>query len=421
MFDWSNSVYNLVITSTIFPAYYTAVTADGGEGLVSFFGFEIVNTVLYSYALSFSYLLIALISPLLSGVADYSGKKKQFLQLFTYLGAFSCCMLYFFNGSNVEWGIIFAVLASIGFTGGLVFYNAFLPEITTPDRYDVISAKGYALGYAGSMILLAVNLFLISSPELVGLPGKGLATRLAFPMVGIWWVGFAQIPFKWLPNNPFNRKPSTRQLAKGYEELRRVWQSVPLYPNVKKFLAAFFFFSMGVQTVVLMAAAFGTKVLGLPGNTLIGAILVIQVLGIAGSYFFAWISKLKGNIFSLTAMIIIWITVCIMAYFITSTLQFYLIAALVGLVMGGIQALSRATYSKLIPGNTADHASWFSFYDVAEKLSVVMGTFAFGFIEQITTNMRNSTLILALFFIIGLVLIRFVKMPAKIQTKPTFT
>ncbi|MFT5640704.1 MAG: UMF1 family MFS transporter [Cyclobacteriaceae bacterium] len=412
MYDWANSVYNLVINTSIFPIYYTAITSnEANNDLVNFFGFEIVNSVLYSYALSISYLLSASILPLLSGIADFSGKKKFFLKIFTFIGAFSCMGMFFFTEHNIEWGILCVVFASLGYSSGLVFYDAFLPEIASEDQTDKISANGYAYGYAGSALMLIMSLVLLLSPTTFGLEDDGTAPRIVFLMVGIWWIGFAQIPFKYLPDNIFNKNPTGNIFFNGYLELKKVLVALKTQPNIKKYLIAFFFFNMGVQTIMLLATLFGTKELGLGQSELIPTILIIQFVAIAGALLFARVSGKKGNIFSLSVMIVIWVGICIYAYTVTTVYEFYLVAALVGLVMGGIQALSRATYSKLVPKDTVDNASYFSFFDITYHLSVVFGTFSYGFIEQLTGSMRNSTLALGAFFIIGFIVLRFVKMP----------
>ena len=411
MYDWANSVYSLVITATIFPVYYEAVTSEHPENIVDFFGFEITNTVLYSYSLAFSFLVIAILSPLLSGIADYSGKKMSFMKFFAYLGSISCIGLFFFTGKNIEYGITCSVLASIGFAGSLVFYNAYLPVIVTPDKFDYVSAKGFSLGYLGSIILLISSLIIISDPGLLGFQNESLATRSSFLLVGIWWIGFSQITFYNLPSNIYRRKSSESLLTKGYYEINKVFKSLKKLPNLNRFLLAFFFYNTGVQTVIYLAALFGSGALGLPGEKLILTILIIQVVAVAGSYLFAYISRLKGNRFSLIVMVLIWIVVCVIAFFVYTEFQFYALAFLVGLVMGGIQSLSRATYSKLIPENTIDHTSYFSFYDVTEKISIVIGTFSYGLIEQITGSMRNSTLALAVYFIIGMVFLFMVHVP----------
>ena len=410
MYDWANSVYSLVITSAIFPVYYKAVAQSNGSDLVDFFGFSIRNSVLYSYALSFSFLIVSAILPLLSGVADYTGNKKMFMKFFVWLGALSCMGLYFFNDvSRLEWGILCSVLASIGYSASLVFYDAYLPEIVTEDRYDVTSAKGYAMGYYGSVVLMILCIVIIEQYQLFGFSVQGNAVRTSFLLVGAWWIGFAFIPFTILPDNPYNQKPSGNIWTQGYEELRKVWQSLKKTPDLKRFLTAFFFYNMGVQTVMYLAALFGTDVLHLESGKLIQTVLLIQLVGSVGAWLFARLSKAKGNRFSLSMMITIWILICVGAYFIQNEYQFYALACVVGLVMGGIQALSRATYSKLIPQQTVDHASYFSFYDVTYNLSIVFGTFSYGLIYHITEDMRNSALALALYFIIGMLVLFTVK------------
>ncbi|NVJ86271.1 MAG: MFS transporter [Algoriphagus sp.] len=414
MYDWANSVYSLVITSTIFPVYYNSVTKgiDGSE-IVSFFGFEIINTVLYSYSISFSFLIIALISPLLSGIADSSGKKLEFMKFFAYLGSVACIGLYFFDGDNLEWGILCSVTASVGYAGSIVFYNAFLPEISKESEYDLLSAKGFALGYIGSVILLVLNLAMIQMPGVFGIPEGGMAARLSFLITGIWWAGFSQIPFRVLPSNPYNKKLKRELFFHGYQEIRKVLGQIRTMPVMNKFLASFFFYSMGVQTVMYLAATFGDKELGLPGAQLIMTILIIQFVAIIGSYLFAFISKRYGNKISLVIMVLIWTLICGAAYYVYNVYEFFALAFVVGLVMGGIQSLSRSTFSKLIPESTTDHASFFSFYDVTEKIAIVLGTFSYGIIEQLTGSMRNSALSLGIFFIVGLGFLLLVSIPKK--------
>lgn len=413
MYDWANSVYSLVITTAVFPIYYEAVTkrADGSN-IVSFFWWELPNTALYSYALSFSFLFTASILPILTGMADYGGKKKLYLKIFAYMGSAACISLFFFDGSNIEFGILMAVMASIGYSGSLVFYDAFLPEIVSPDRYDRISAKGYSFGYLGSVLLLIFNLIMIQAPHLFGISEGSLPARISFILVGLWWVGFAQIPFLRLPDNIYIKEKSGNLLKKGYDEIVKVYKSLKKLPNLKKFLISFFFYNAGVQSVMYLATLFGSVELNLETSSLILIIIIIQIVAIGGSYLFARISEAKGNVFSLVIMIIIWIGVCFAAYFVQTELQFYTLAFVTGIIMGGIQALSRATYTKLIPENSIDNASYFSFYDVTFNISIVMGTFAYGIIDHVTGSMRNSALALTVFFIIGLGALFVVKIPA---------
>lgn len=418
MYDWANSVYSLVITSTIFPVYYNSVTKGvDGSDKVDFFGYEIVNTVLYSYSISFSYLIIAILSPLLSGIADASGKKLLFMKFFAYLGSLACIGLFFFDGSNLEFGILCSVLASIGYAGSIVFYNAYLPEIADEHEYDFLSARGFALGYIGSVILLVFNLLMIQFPEFFGVPEGSFAARFSFLITGLWWAGFSQIPFRFLPQNPFKNDVKGGLLTKGYHEIRNVFKQLKEIPVMKRFLVSFFFYSMGVQTVMYLAASFGDKELGMPGDQLILTVLIIQFVAIGGSYLFAFISKFFGNKISLMIMVLIWIGICGAAYFVYSVYQFYALAFVVGMVMGGIQSLSRSTFSKLIPEDTTDNTSFFSFFDVTEKLAIVIGTFTYGVIEQLTGSMRNSAASLGIFFVVGLGFLFLVSLPRKSLSK----
>ena len=415
MFDWANSVYSLVITTAIFPIYYNAVTTVDGSDVVNFFGFSLVNSVLYSYSLSFSFLVVAAILPLLTGIADASGMKKTFMKLFTYSGGLACIALFWFTGENVEYGIIAAVIASISFSSSLVFYNSFLPEIVSFDRYDKVSAMGFAYGYAGSVLLLIFNLVMIQQPALFGVT-QGLATKISFLLVGVWWIGFAQYSFYYLPGNIYNKQPPKGYLLSGYREITKVFHSLKALPDLKIFLLSFFFYNTGVQTVIYLATLFADKELNMASSELILTILIIQVVAIAGSYLFARLSDIKGNKTSLIVMVVIWFMVCLGAYFTTQKVEFFAIAGVVGMVLGGIQSLSRATYSKLLPSDTTDHASYFSFYDVTYNISIVVGTFAYGFIEYLTGNMRLSALALGIFFLVGLILLVFSKIPRNIES-----
>lgn len=412
-YDWANSVYSLVITSTIFPIYYSAVATnpETKSTIVNFLGFELESSVLFSYAVSGAFLIIALLSPFLTAIADYSGRKKMFMQLFCYLGSLSCVGLFFFTRDTFTLSVILFVLASIGFSGSIVFYNAYLPEIATEDQFDKLSARGFSMGYVGSVLLLIFNLAMIQQPEWFGIAAdnKSLPPRIAFLTTGLWWFGFAQYSFYHLPSNVYNRKPKGSWILNGFKELQKVWAQVKQLPMLKRFLLAFFFYNMGVQTVMYVATIFGIEELNLPSEALIITILIIQLVAIAGAYGFAFLSSRYGNIRALIVAVVIWIGICIGAYFIRGKMDFYVLAAIVGSVMGGVQSLSRSTYSKLIPATTIDHASFFSFYDVTEKVSIVLGTLAYGLVAQLTGSMRNSILALIIFFALGLIFLSMVR------------
>ena len=400
MYDWANSVYNLVITTTFFPAYYAAVTSlvNFPDGIV-FLGRHFVNTELKDYVLAVGFLLIALLSPILSSIADYKGNKKKFMQFFCYLGAASCSLLFFFDQSNIILGLLCFMLAGIGFYGSQVFYNSYLPEIAAEEDRDRISAKGFSMGYLGSVVMQLIGFGLV-----MGMDDKTMAIKITFLLVGVWWISFAQITFNALPISTKSERKSKRHvLVNGFHELKIVWEQMVHLPILKRFLTAFFFYSMGVQTVMLVAIDFGIKELKLPDQQLIITAVIIQIVAIMGAIGMSKLSSRFGNFNILIFTVLLWIGVCISGYFITTVTHFYIIASLVGLVMGGIQSLSRSTYSKLMP-ETKDTASFFSFYDVTEKLAIVIGLFTFGFIEGIS-SIRNSILSLVIFFVIGFVLL----------------
>ena len=423
MYDWANSAYNLVITSTIFPAYYVAITAaaDPNEkSYVSFFGRKFINTALQDYALAFVFLIVAFSSPILSSIADYRGNKKNWLKTFCYIGSAACIALFWFKKEdghlNTEYGIIAFAIAAWGFWSSLVFYNSYLPDIAAPEDQDRISAKGFALGYIGSVLLQVICFVIILKPGLFGLneEDKSIGARLSFLLTGLWWLGFAQIPFSVLPKvSPNNKKEKKNIFSSGFHELKLVWQQVKLMPSLKRFLLCFFLYSMGVQTVMLVAAGFGKKeIFPKPEDEpkLLITIIIIQLVAMVGAILMSRLSKRIGNWWVLTISILIWIGVCISAYFIDSQSQFYVLAAIVGLVMGGIQSMSRSTYSKLLP-ETRDTTSFFSFYDVTEKIALVIGIFIFGFIEEKSGSMRNSIVALGTFFVLGLLALMYAKSP----------
>lgn len=404
MFDWANSAYALVIAVAIFPIYFNAVMPDN----FTLLGIEMTDSSLFSYSISLAYIVIASLSPILSGISDYSGRKKFFMRLFTTLGAVSCMALFFFTEDTKPLGVIGFILATIGFAGSQVFYNAYLPEIVSEDQYDRVSARGFTFGYVGSVLLLIFNLVMYMKPTWFGFAeGSPYPARIAFLLVGIWWIGWSQITFLRLPKDA--KKSAQGLLTKGYEELKKVWGELRTLRNTKRFLFAYFFFIAGAQTVIFLATTFAIEELNFETAELITTILLLQFVGIVGAFLFAKLSDLKGNKISLMSILVIWISVCIAAYFVTEKGQFYGVAAVVGLVMGGIQSMSRSTYSKLIPMNTTDTASYFSFYDVVEKYAIVIGTFSFGFIEVLTGGMRNSILALITFFALGIVILATVK------------
>lgn len=407
MFDWANSVYNLVITSTIFPVYYTTITRSEAQGdRVNFLGFEVVNTALINFVLAAAYLIMALSLPFLSAYADAKGKKKQCMMFFTYSGAIACSCLYFFKMETLTFSIFMYAIAAMGYIGGVLFNNSYLPQIATLDQQDRVSAQGFAYGYVGCVTLQLICFVFVLKPEWFGITDASFPARLSFLLVGLWWVGFSQIPFRKLPNNSPSQVDTQLSLGqKVMKEFRHVLGQINNIPAIKRFLPAYFFYSVGVQTLMIVATAFGEKILNLGASKLIATILLIQLIAIVGAICMSKLSTWIGNIKVLMLVVSLWIAICISAYFLNQEWQFFVLAALVGLVMGGIQAISRSTYSKLIPQDIGDTTSFFSFYDVTDKLAIVVGLFTFGIVEQLTNNIRYSALCLSLFFVIGLLLL----------------
>ena len=411
-YDWANSVYPLVISSTVFPIYYSAISQD--IGTIEFLGYDFKNTALISFVTAMAFVVVAFNSPLLSGIADYIGNKKRFMKIFVYTGSISCMGLYFFELDSIYMGMMFYFFALIGFWASLVFYNSYLPDIAYPEQQDFASARGFSMGYLGSILLLILNLSMVLQPDWYGITGTPLesslkAMKYSFITVGIWWALFSQYAFYHLPQGNSEGKVTKDVLWNGFLELKKVWYQLEKLPILKKFLPAFFVYSTALQTVILIATYFGEEEIVWASSEqktigLIVSIMLIQIVGIFGAYATAAASKRFGNISTLVVVNSIWAVLCIFAFFIRTPIEFYMAAGGVGMVMGGIQALSRSTYSKLIP-ETSDTTSFFSFYDVTEKVGIIIGMSMFGTIDQITGSMRNAILFFVILFISGALLL----------------
>ncbi|MDB2327962.1 MFS transporter [Flavobacteriaceae bacterium] len=408
-YDWANSVYSLVISSAIFPIYFGALFVD--QNTISFFGSDIKNTAVISFVTAFAFVIVAFISPILSGIADYIGNKKKFMKIFVYMGSLSCVGLYFFELETIYLGLFFYFLAMVGIWSSLVFYNSYLPDIAYPEQQDRASARGFSMGYVGSVLLLLANLAMVMQPQwfgITGTPGEASmkAMRYSFVSVGIWWAFFSQYAFYFLPKGNHEVKVTKDIFWNGFKELRLVWNQLDQHMGLKRFLPAFFLYSMALQTVLLVAAYFGEEEISWASSSektvgLIVSILLIQIVAIFGAILTSRASERFGNINVLVAINAIWAVLCVVAYYTRTPLQFYIVAGFVGMVMGGLQSLSRSTYSKLIPDNTQDTTSFFSFYDVTEKIGIVIGMICFGLIDHISGSMRNSILFFIIFFIFG--------------------
>ncbi|MCG2459578.1 MFS transporter [Flavobacteriaceae bacterium F89] len=410
-YDWANSVYSLVIISSIFPIFYGALFRLAEIEKVTVFGGEIARAPLISYTTSFAFLFISLITPFISGIADYLGNKRLFMKFFCYLGGLSCIGLYWFSLENIYLGLVCYFFGLVGFWVSFAFNNSYLPDIAFPEQQDGISAKGFSLGYIGSVILLIFNLAMVMKPEIFGIqdsPGEAAeikAMKYSFVSVGFWWIAFAQYTFYHLPKGFKKEGPRVNVVLNGFMELKKVWLQLGHEVKLKRYLRAFFVYSMAVQTVMLIATYFGEEEIHWGSDSerttgLIVSILVIQIVAIVGATLTARASKAFGNVRTLIAVNILWVLICVYAYFVIAPIDFYIAAGCVGLVMGGIQALSRSTYSKFLP-KTTDTASFFSFYDVTEKIGIVIGMLLYGIIAQVTGSMRDATILLGLFFLVG--------------------
>ena len=401
MYDWANSAYSLIVVSAIFPTYFISIAPEK----VDFIGRSFDRSALASYMISFSFFVIAILSPILSSIADYKGNKKSFMKFFCYLGSAACAGLTFMTADHIVFGIVCAIFGAIGYAGSIVFYNAYLPEIADEKDQDRVSAKGFALGYVGSVLLMVVCLcfILLNADNKMG--WGSWPVRLSFLAVGLWWAGFSQITFSRLPPSKASQQhPEYNLLVNGFYELRKVWEQLQHHPVTKRFLVSFFFYNMGVQTVMYLAPYFAADELKLQSDELIITIVIIQLVAIFGAILFSRLSKRTSNLFTLGVIIIIWIGICVYAYFVQTVIQFYGLAFCVGMVMGGIQSMSRSTYSKLLPP-TKDTASFFSFFDICDKIGLVVGTLTFGYVGEFLGGMRNSVVALMIFFIIGGILL----------------
>ena len=418
-YDWANSVYSLVISSAIFPIFYGALFRTAGIEKVTVFGGEIARAPLISYVTSAAFVFIALITPLVSGIADYLGNKRIFLKFFCYLGAASCIGLFWFSLEYIYLGLACYFFGLVGFWVSFAINNSYLPDIAFPEQQDGISAKGFALGYIGSVILLIVNLGMVMYPDVFSIedtpaePAAVKAMKYSFVTVGVWWALFSQYTFRHLPKGYKREGERKNVVLNGFRELKSVWKQLETETRLKRYLGAFFTYSMAVQTIMLIATYFGEEEIDWGSDDfrqigLIASILIIQLIAIGGAYLTAFLSKKIGNIPTLIWVNLFWLLLCIYAYFLKTPIDFFIAAGLVGIVMGGIQALSRSTYSKFLP-ETTDTASFFSFYDVAEKIGIIIGTFLYGFVAQVTGSMRNAAIFLGVFFLMGAFLLLRVK------------
>lgn len=395
-YDVGNSSYQLVIVTAIFPIYYAAVCPEN----ISLFGSVWSKASFYLMLFSMSYLFIGIANPLLSGIADFSMARKKFMIGFTITGIIGTLMLCLFDSNHLEIGFMGTFLSTVGYAGSMVFYNAYLPEIAKEEDQDLLSARGYAWGYLSSMILLVIALI----PFVFGLLDSELASKLTFLLVSIWWAFFSFYSISRLPKDALSIKSNRNMIVGGYIELFSAMKKVYSQKRLSLFLASFFFYMMGVQTVFYAATLFGKQELKLDDNLLIVTMLLIQLLGAIGANVLSKLARHKGNFIALSITIVIWAGVTVFAYLMQSAVEFIIASIFVGFVMGGIQSLSRSTYSKWTY-KLKDKASLFSLLDFTEKIGIVIGTMAFAYFTDLFGSMREAILLLAGFFLVGLILL----------------
>ena len=413
LYDWANSVYSLVISTAIFPIYYSEYIFANSDSIL-LFNMDINKDTVISLVSATSFMIVAFLSPLLSGIADYLGNKKTFMKFFVYMGSFSCIGLYWFELETIQVSLILYILALIGLWGSLVFYNSYLPDITYPEQTNIVSAKGFTMGYIGSVILLIINLIMITYYEQFNLSSEVQAMKYSFVLVGLWWLLFSQYSFYHLPRGNKGVKLPKNIIWNGFRELKGVYKIIRSSKKFTRFLTAFFVFSFSLQTIIFIASYFGVTEIEWSSSSehwwlqqttgLIISIILIQIIAIVGAILFTKAAEKFGNILVLAIAIASWSIICGYAYFITTPIQFYLIAGFVGFLMGGTQTIARATYSLFIP-ESKDTTSFFSFYDVTEKIGIVIGMVLYGLLAQITGNIRFSVLIFMFFFLLGAILL----------------
>lgn len=399
MYDWANSAFATTIMAAVFPIFYNSVAAANlSEGAA---------TSYYSFTQSIAVLIVAVMAPILGAIADYSAAKMKFLRFFAYMGMAGSILLFTVNEGNYILASLLFIIASVGFSGGNVFYDAFLPHVTNKDDMDRVSTKAYAFGYIGGGILLAINLLMIMKYSWFGLPSSKEATQLAFVSVGLWWFIFSIPLFKNLKEEKVvNQGKRTKSyVAIGFSRIGETFKTLKYYKQLLIFIIAFWMFSDGISTIIRMATFYGATI-GIGQNDLIAALLITQFVGIPCTLFFSKLAKWISAKKALTLALMVYVVIVILGYFMTSALHFYLLAVCVGTVQGGAQALSRSIFARMIPHNK--HAEFFGFYGITSKFAAIIGPAVFGITAGLTDNSRLGILSLIVFFVIGIVLLQLV-------------
>lgn len=399
MYDWANSAYSTTILAAVLPIFYASVAASTLD--------ENTATSYLAYTHSIGMLCVALMAPILGAISDLSGKKISFLRSFSLLGMLATFSFAFVGQGDWKLASFLLILSTIGFAGGNTFYDALLPDLVPPEKRDYISAKGYAFGYIGGGILLAINIMMIQNPGWFGLSTELAGTRMAFISVAIWWFIFALPIFTRVPNRP---RQVTGLKTMGYvsaavRRLGSTFKQIQRFPQLVKFLVAFWFFNDGINTIILMAAIYG-KTIGIDTGDLILALLITQIVGVPFTLLLGKAAEKWGSKNMLYVSLSVYVLIVILGYYMTSAVHFYALATLVGCVQGGSQAIARSIFSNLIPKRRT--GEFFGLVNVTSKFSSIFGPFVFGLVGQLTGSNRLAILSLIMFFIIGIIMMVFV-------------
>ncbi len=422
MYDWANSAFSTTVVTVFLGPYLSniAQAAADANGMLYLFGIPIKYDSLFTYCVSASILLQVVLLPILGAIADYSHLRKRMLMTFSTLGAVATILL-FFVAPGLHWvGAALFILANVSFGASIVFYNAYLPDIASPDQRDQVSSRGFALGYAGGGLLLLLNLLLFSFRERLGVD-SALAARLSLASAGLWWLGFSLITFRTLrPRHAARQLPGGESyLTVGFKQLRSTFRQISKFPQTVRYLVAFLLYNDGIQTVIVVAAIFASIELGMDDQQLILVILMIQAVAFLGAFFlFPFLARRLGAKGAIVASLIVWSLVVIYAFAaLTTQLQFWILGAVIALVLGGSQALSRSLFAQMIPQGR--EAEFFSFYEVSDRATSFLGPLIFGLANQLFGSLRYGILSLIILFVLGLALLLTVNVPRAIREAET--
>jgi len=417
-YDWANSAFSTTVITVFLGPYLTSVTqaAADANGFVHPLGIPVLAGSFFPYMVSLSVVLQVFFLPVLGAIADYSNLKKGLLALFAYVGALATMGMYFLEGERYLLGGGLFLLANLSFGASIVFYNAYLPDIAAPDDRDKVSSQGWALGYLGGGILLAINLLFVqflAEPWGVEL---GHAIRISLASAGLWWAIFTLVPLRGLrTRRPIKPLPAgTSFLSIGFKQLSHTLRQLPSYPHSLLFLIAYLLYNDGIQTVIAMSTQFGSEELGLPTSDLIQLVLMVQFIAFFGALGFGYLARYMGSKRAIMLSLVLWLGVTIYAYaFLQSRLQFFIMGGVIAIVLGGSQALSRSLFSQMIPAG--QEAEYFSLYEVSERGTSWLGPLVFGLALQLTGSYRIAILSIAIFFAIGIGVLLFVNVRRAIE------